>query len=97
MSDEPRATVALVSEKIDGLRELTKAGFSDTQRQLNDLNPLPERVVKLEAEKEALEQRVEELESERASNREWKRGPLLFALASAIALIANIVLTILTH
>lgn len=50
-----RATVALVlskvetvAEKVDGHKELTKLGFENVQRQLDDVRGLPTKVAELE-------------------------------------------------
>lgn len=55
MSDEPegngggnRATVAVAVEKIDGLREFTRAEFGEVKDRIGKLEGLPERVVRLE-------------------------------------------------
>ena len=44
-----RATVALAVEKIDGLKELTRAEFGEVKDRLTKLEGLPERVTRLEA------------------------------------------------
>lgn len=46
-SPEGRATVQLVSEQVKGLRELIRAEFRDTQRQLDALSKLPTAVSSL--------------------------------------------------
>jgi len=76
-----RATVALVAEKVEGLKELTRAGFIDMQRQLDVLVTVPREVVELRGKHDSLERRVTTIERDDERGREWKRGPLLVIVA----------------
>lgn len=88
MSDQEagsgRATVALVSEKVDGLRALTEAGFSNLQRQINAVAGLPVAVAKLAT-------RIEALERDRESQRIHWPTFLISVAAVVVALLAIIV------
>lgn len=50
-----RATVALVYHAVAEVKELTRAGFADVQRQLDALQGIPERVARLEERASDLE------------------------------------------
>lgn len=95
MADNPadapnRATVALVSEQLKGLSELTKAGFVDVQRQLGRVDGLPERVTALEAKREALEQRVSDLEAGRHGDKRFVRENLPIIVLTVLVAAAAI-------
>lgn len=78
-----RATVALAVEKIDGLRELTRAEFADVKERIGKLEGLPERVTRLEAQREADAGRIQDLEdADRARAIHW---PTLLVSLAAIA------------
>jgi len=86
-----RATVALVSEKVDGLRELTRAGFADLQRQMNSVSDMPVRVARLE-------ERLDVLDEHRDPSAQWaSRGPILLAIVSVLSLVGNLLLLTLQH
>lgn len=85
-----RATVALVAEKVEGLKELTRAGFTDMQRQLDVLVTVPREMVELRGKHDSLERRVRMIERDDERGREWKRGPLLVIIAGATIAAVNL-------
>lgn len=84
-----RATVALVAEKIDGLKALTHLGFTNVQRQLDELVEVPRELVELRANHDALARRVGRIEHDNERHIEWRRGPLLAGAIGVIALLLN--------
>jgi len=76
-----RATVALAVEKIDGLKALTAAGFSEVHRRLDAVEGLPVEVADLKA-------RVKTLEDDGAWRRVHLPSFILSALAIAVAALA---------
>lgn len=86
-----RVTVALVSQQVTGLADLTKAGFGDVQRQLDKLDGLPHRVTKLEAQGKALEDRVDAIEQDEKDERRWRRSSLLMIACTCVSAGAAIV------
>ena len=54
MGENPRATVALVLERLDSTRELMRAEFGDVKNRLDRIEDLPERVVRLEEQAKKL-------------------------------------------
>ena len=87
---EPRATVALVAEKVEGLKSLTKEGFVSVQRQLDGLSALPREVSELKSEVRDHDKRLDLIESREEKDREWKRGPLLLIAGGLIFALINI-------
>jgi hypothetical protein len=69
-----RATVALVYHAVDGLKELTKAGFTDVQRQLDNLATLPTAVAALHERITLLEVRVTQVEGYKDSVDKLREG-----------------------
>lgn len=90
-----RATVALVAEKVDGLKSLTEAGFESVQRQLDRVTGLPERFESLLGKHDALDKRVATLEREGERSEEWRRGPLLVVIVGILVAIVNLLPQIL--
>lgn len=86
-----RATVALVAERLAGLKAVTELGFARTQDQLGALVNLPTAVAALEAKSEALEERIEDLENEQSRHREWRRGPLLLVSGAIFVAAINLI------
>lgn len=83
-----RATLALVSEQIKGLRDLVRAEFKDTQRQLDELKPLPTAVA---AQNERIlhsEARLTDLENLNARKREWHAVSLPSLIIGVLGLLA---------
>lgn len=89
-----RATVALVSEQVKGLRDLTEVGFRDMQRQLDAVAGLPVLVAKLSSDVVALDGRVEALEGNTERRTEWMRGQLPMLLVVGLGLAVNIVIAV---
>lgn len=100
MADEPsnegsgRATVALVYHAIGEVKELTKAGFADVQRQLDNLADVPGQVASLKERVGLHEHRITELEQDGTTRRTWFRehlpGLLISALALAVAVLSYV-------
>lgn len=90
-NDSPRATVALAVEKIDGLKELTRAEFGDVKERLGKLEGLPERVAGLEARMTNTEADVKTINDARADvpTRIVAGLALVAAIASAVAAFVN--------
>jgi hypothetical protein len=81
MSDQgDRATVAIVVAKLDGLRELTRAEFSEVKTRLDRVEGLPERVVRLE-------EQVRKLESESTRRSNVVPGILIGVFGLVIAIV----------
>lgn len=74
-----RATVALVSEKVDGLKSLVEAGFVGVQRQLDLLAGVPAKIADHEA-------RLKNLESDA----DFRRGPAIGHLIAGLALLVSL-------
>jgi hypothetical protein len=100
-----RATIALVAEKVESLREITKSGFKDLQRQLDDVRGLPIIVEKLrsdftaqeerhESDMKAVNRRVDEVVTERKTTSEWRRGQLPLIVFAGISIIVSIIVLI---
>lgn len=98
-SDAPngsnRATVAQTLTELRGLRDLTRAEFANTQRQLDALTGLPVATTQLRADLEALKARVADIEGEDRSNSEWRRSHIPTFLLSGCILVLGIVELIL--
>lgn len=85
--DVDNVTLQLVAERIRGLSRLTEQGFTDLQRQLDDVRGLPSIVSQLNSNYGALERRVTAIEDDRSRGAEFRRGSLpiiLLTLALAI-------------
>jgi len=82
-----RATVALAVEKIDGLKALTAAGFSEVHRRLDAVEGVPVQVAAIQEHDKAQDARLDTLEQ--AAVRRQVHGPTLalgvFALVVSIA------------
>ena len=86
--------MALVDAKIDGLRELTKSGFANIQRQLDEDHNLPVEVAELRTRLGAMLQRVSNLERENENRTHWVRANLPMLLISMTSLAASIALVV---
>lgn len=94
-ADTPnRATIALVSEKVDGLKELTRAGFADLQRQVEKVADLPVVVAELRRDHESLKGAVSDLRAEMVRGMEWRRGPLLLFVGGLLAVVASLIVVL---
>lgn len=89
-----RATVALVAERVDGLRLITEKGFADVQRQLDEVSGLPVAVAELRRDHESLVARVTNLEADDRRDGEWVRTHLPSILIAIAALLAAILVPI---
>lgn len=97
-----RATVALVDAKVDGLKDLIRAEFSDVRRQLSGLGPLAAKVEGQGDRLLMLEGRVATLErineSEQAGDQRRKNyltvhlPSLVVGLAGVLAAVLALVL-----
>lgn len=106
--DSPnRATVALVSEQVRSLSELTRAEFKSVQRQLDGVAGLPAIVVRLQADLAALDKRevetdnvmdrrVTALEAGRANDSNYRRIHLPTIILSCVIALGTIV-TVITQ
>ena len=88
-----RATIAAVAATLDGLQRLTEQGFTDTQRQLNELKPLPgaisnlsERTLLSEQRITAVEKRLDEADEDKKSNRRTYWPTAITALIGVLTL-----------
>lgn len=95
MHDAPsggeRATLALVSEQIRSLRDLVRAEFKDTQRQLDALNTLPVTVASLTERMLQSEVRITDLEKTAESKRQWRVVSLPAILIGIIGLLLTVI------
>ena len=92
-----RATVALISEQVRGLRDLIEAKFTDVQRQLDDLSGLPLIVNGMIERQRQHDERIEGLEKVNDKRREYRMGPLaqnLIGFAGLIVSIAALVIVV---
>jgi hypothetical protein len=86
-----RITLALVAERIEGLKQLSRAEFGHIREQMGVVVGLPVVVTKLEGEVEALTTRVETLEDKDKRGVEWRRGSLPMMVAAGVAAAAALV------
>lgn len=93
-----RATVALVlskvetvAEKVDGHKELTKLGFENVQRQLDDVRGLPTKVAELEQTVEGVVARVDQMEKRWTGRLEFRRANLPLIVCAGIASVVSII------
>lgn len=89
-----RANLGAVAAALDGLRDLTKQGFSDTQRQLDELKPLgpqisslTERTLLNEQRTAALERRADKADEDKKTNRRTYWPTAITALIGLMTLI----------
>ena len=92
-----RATLALVAEKVDGLKELTRAEFGNIKDELRTLSDVPVKVAELAKRAESNERRISALERARDRSSEWRRGPLLVVTLGATGVIANLIIALHPH
>jgi hypothetical protein len=71
-----RATIAQTLAELRGLRDFADARFSDMQRQLERVEPLPVLTAELKAQNLDQEKRIAALESGRHADGEWRRTHL---------------------
>jgi hypothetical protein len=99
-----RATIALVSAKIDGLVALQQANFENLQGQLDRrlgaiheelgrLNDLPVKVAHLEGDMTDLKSRLKRIEDGKDADAEWRRGPAVLALVALLTTVLNILIS----
>lgn len=101
MSDEPtpdpshdnsnRATVAQTLAEVRGLRDLMRAEFAATQRQLDAVSSLPVTVAKLQAQNADQEGRIAVIEASIERRGEWRRIHLPTIIFSGVIAAAAIV------
>ena len=92
-----RATVALVAERIESLRELVRAEFRDTQRQLDNLSALPLIVNGLVERVRQHDDQIQAMRAEDARRRDYRIGPLVANLVGIAGVIVAIVAVVVSH
>jgi len=93
MTDEngsTRATLAAVAATLDGLQKLTEQGFTDTQRQLNELKPLGQAMGNLAERTLLSEQRITALEKRADTEDEDKKSSRRTYVPTAITAVIGV-------
>jgi hypothetical protein len=91
-----RATVALVSEKVDGLKELTRAGFTDIQRQLDRVAELPTIVTGHTEKLKEYGRRLDDLEETDDKKRDYRSTVVPSLIIGAGGLLVAIITLVVT-